>query len=337
MSSELTKRAMLVTLHIKHFSDVMTDKEVTRVVAENAGVNPKVGKYMKNVLPKHALKKIKNLKASARETHASLTMPWDDTGVRLLPTDMYDKYEREMRQHYEDFQEEIRILVTNYEDYKNEASQALGPMYKEEDYPLPGQLSDKFEFTWHPMPVPDASHFVADLPEIEKAKLQNSIEQQIVSRIQGTVHDLYQRMGKAVANLAERLELDENGKPRTFQKATIGNLLEMCDVIPRLNITNDPELAKMCVEIKQAISDIDPSELRRNSKSFDEDKFNVTKEKLSDINNRFMGYFGTMPGLEEEKTFDEPSMDVDDLPLDDGDDVNDFAHDWNRELQNVGV
>ena len=314
MASELTRRAMLVELHIKHWFDTAIDKEVTREVADNVGVDPKVGKYTKNLLPKDALKPIKAIKAEARSMHMELTMPWDDSGVRLLPVDLYDKYQIKMREKYEDFNEALRQLMNNFTNYQDEARDLLGAMFKETDYPPLNRLSEKFEFSWQCMPVPDATHFVADLPVAEAERIKNEIESQLESRIKGTVHDLYQRLGKAVTNLASRMEYDEDGNPKSsFQKSTIDNLREMCDVLPQLNITHDAELANLCAEVKQAIVDIEVDELRPTKKDFNAGKFQRTHDRFKEFSTKFAGYFGNP--LDMEMQASAPADDVDDVEV----------------------
>ena len=293
MSSELTKKAMLVSLHIKHWSDTSTDKEVGRTVAENAGVDVKVGKYVKNLLPKTALKPLKEIKAAAREMHYELTMPWDDSGVRLLPVQLFDQYEQQMRAYYNSFDTELRALVDHFTDYQDQARIELGPMYKDADYPHPDRLDEKCEFSWNWTPVPDSSHFIADLATADADRIRADIEEQLESRIKGTVHDLYQRLGNAVTTLSERLSIDDDGKAKTFHKSALENLREICNIIPQLNITGDMELARLCEEVKQAISDVDVNELRVGKKSFDSAKHQYTRDSMKDISNRFAGYFGT--------------------------------------------
>jgi len=293
MASELTKRAMLVELHIKHWSDSAIDKEVSEQVASNAGVSVKVGKYIKSLLPKEALKPVKDIKVAARAIHMDMTMPWDNSGVRLLPVDLFEEYERKMRSQYENYNEAVRVLTESFPDYMEIAKENLGPLYKDDDYLPQDRLQEKFEFTWCCMPVPDSSHFIADLPKQESERIKADIEAQLEARIKGTVHDLYLRLGKAVANMSERLEKNTEGKPKTFHKSTLDNLREICDVLPQLNITNDAGLANLCSEVKQAITDVDAGELREGKKTFNEEKFARTRDTLSDISSRFAGYFGT--------------------------------------------
>ena len=57
--------------------------------------------------------------------------------------------------------------------------------------------------------------------------------------------DLYRRMAEAVERVSERLQEDDNGKPLVFRDSMISNIRDLVDVVPRLNIFGDDELARL--------------------------------------------------------------------------------------------
>ena len=70
--------------------------------------------------------------------------------------------------------------------------------------------------------------------------------------------DLYRRLGEAVERVGERLREDENGKPLVFRDSLIENIRELVDVVPRLNIFADDDLAMLCREVKDKFAGIEP-------------------------------------------------------------------------------
>ena len=93
-------------------------------------------------------------------------------------------------------------------------------------------------------------------------RVKRDIESQIGERLHDAVGDLYRRFGEAVERVSERLQEDENGKPLVFRDSMIANIRDLVDVVPRLNIFGDDELARLCEQVKEKIASVEPDSLR---------------------------------------------------------------------------
>ena len=103
--------------------------------------------------------------------------------------------------------------------------------------------------------------------------------------------DLYRRFGEAVERVSERLQEDDNGKPLVFRDSMISNIRDLVDVVPRLNIFGDDELARLCEQVKEKIASVEPDSLRP-SKSFDPIARARVKRDADELMEKFAGYFG---------------------------------------------
>ena len=121
-------------------------------------------------------------------------------------------------------------------------------------------------------------------------RVKRDIEQQIEERLHGAVGDLYHRFGEAVERVSERLQEDDNGKPLVFRDSMIENIRELVDVVPRLNIFGDDELARLCEQVKDKIASVDPETLRP-SRSFDPVARTRMKHDADALLEKFAGYF----------------------------------------------
>ncbi len=144
----------------------------------------------------------------------------------------------------------------------------LGKLFRIEDYPSKEALQGKFSIRYRITPVQDAEQFMAKLATDDVDRVKRDIESQIEERLHDAVGDLYRRFGEAVERVSERLQEDENGKPLVFRDSMISNIWDLVDVVPRLNIFGDDELARLCEQVKEKIASVEPDALRP-SKSFD--------------------------------------------------------------------
>ena len=128
--------------------------------------------------------------------------------------------------------------------------------------------------------------------DIERVK--RDIECDIEERLRDAAGDLYRRLGEAVERVSERLQEDENGKPLVFRDTMISNIRDLVDVVPRLNIFGDDELARLCEQVKDRIASVEPDALRP-SKTFDPAARAQVKRDADALAEKFAGYFAPPP------------------------------------------
>ena len=170
-------------------------------------------------------------------------------------------------------------FIEDYDDYVDQARLDLGRLFRLEDYPDTEALQGKFAIRYRIVPVPDARHFMADLAQGETERVRRDIESQVRTRLNDAQRDLYRRLGEAVERVGERLREDENGKPLVFRDSLIENIRELVDVVPRLNIFADDDLAMLCREVKDKFAGIEPDALRPSGR-FDP---NLRRQVMRDL------------------------------------------------------
>ena len=138
---------------------------------------------------------------------------------------------------------------------------------------------------------------MATLASDDTERVKRDIERQIEERLHDAVGDLYRRLGEAVERVSERLREDDKGKPLVFRDSMIGNIRELVDIVPRLNIFGDETLAQLCGQVKEKIAGVEPDALRP-SKSFDPAARARVKREADALKERFAGYFGTATAAE---------------------------------------
>ena len=294
----LNSDAMLVGLHIAAWSGRQYDRKASDHVAAHHQASFSAGRYNKRLLPKAAFAAITATVSRARTTHYEQTLPWDDKGARLLTVANYGRYTELMDGLSERLVRERARFIEDYEDNVDQARLDLGGLFRIEDYPPRAELRRKFALRYRIAPVPDADHFMAKLAADDTDRIQRDIERQIEERLHGAVGDLYRRLGEAVERVSERLREDDEGKPLVFRDSMIGNIRDLVDIVPKLNIFGDDDLARLCEQVKEKIARVEPDALRP-SRSFDPATRARVKRDADALAERFAGYFA--PPTDEQR------------------------------------
>ena len=139
------------------------------------------------------------------------------------------------------------------------------------------------------MPLPDAGDFRVTLGDEEKERIKKQITAAVEASLQVASRDLWQRLYEAVSHLAERLhayKVTEEGVTHPFRDSVVTNLVKLVDVLPKLNVTGDPELERLASQVRASLL-VDPQELRTSESVRSE-----TAKNAAAIAQRMQAYMG---------------------------------------------
>jgi hypothetical protein len=256
----LTERALLAALNISQWGARRRDREVTARVAREHGADLDAGRYTKRLVPKSYLAPIDQLRGEARALHYKLTLPWCDDGFRILPVDLHLDYMERCRDLRARFHDAVAAFLAAYADAKAAARANLGSLYREADYPSPDRLRDAFAFDIKLQPLPGADDWRIDLPETTVAGIRRELEARIDDARRLATADVYRRLAAAVSRMATTLATSD----RVFRNSLVGNLRDLCRLLPSLNVAADPDLAALGSDVEQRLATLDPALLRHD-------------------------------------------------------------------------
>jgi hypothetical protein len=264
-NSSLSSRAMLCSLSISMWSARKHDPGASEEIAQRHGAQADAGRYHKILLPKEALAEIHKIVNEARQEHYFMTLPWDDNGYRVLPAAAYMDHTEKMRALSNRFTPAVEALVQQFGKLVEEAKVRLGGLFRG-DYPASDELRSTFSFETKVMPLPDAADFRVTLGDEEKERIKRQITAAVEASLQVASRELWERLYEAVSHLAERLQaykVTEEGVKNPFRDSVVTNLVKLVDVLPKLNVTADPELERLAAEVRASLL-VDPQELRKS-------------------------------------------------------------------------
>ena len=289
--SLLSERAVLAGLHVGFWTGTMHDREVSDETAERHKADSKdSGKYTKQLVSKKALHHVGSHVSAARRAHKLLTLPWDDLGTRILSNRGYVGYTEQMKLRRHAVEAAAHEFCTNYDSYINEAKTRLGSMFSQEDYPAAEDVRRKFYIDVEIKPVPEAADFRAQLSDDSVRAIVKDIETRTEARLQAAVNDVFERIADVTGKMVERLRAykpsEGGGRPEnTFKDSLVYNVQELADLIPALNITQDPRLDALQQRLLNELAGQSPDLLR------DDDRLrNKTADAAEKILKKVQGF-----------------------------------------------
>jgi hypothetical protein len=287
MSLNLSEKAMLVNLHVSTWTGQKLDREVSKETANQHDVQEDRVRTYKDVIDRTLLKKIKQNEGFARNFHYGNTLPWDDNGPRLLPCQNYFNYMERMRQFRSKHDSLVGEFVTVYPQLIEDAKLDMKTMFKEKDYPEPGRIAALFDFDTKVTPLADTGDFRLDLNKDEVDKLKTEYEAGFNANLKDSVKDLWYRMHDHVEHMLKRLSVDDERSFKATGNNLVTNLISLVNLLPKLNITNDPDLEAMRLDVEKQLCRFDTQVLK-----VDPLARKVTKDAAEKILASMQGYLG---------------------------------------------
>jgi len=256
----LNDKALLVQLSISQWSARKFDRKVTQAVADNYGIKSSAGRYNKALLPMtHLLEAVHQKSTQIRTDYYRQTLPWGIDGTQVLATANYMEFMTEFRRLKDEWWILANRFIYEYPRLQEQAKDSLGPMYNENDYPTMGEIKKKFNIDLAVFPMP-SSDFRVQLSSEELTRIQQDVEARVTEAQTTAMQEVWQRLFDRVKHMAEKL-----ADPKAiFRDSMIDNAREICDLLPRLNFADDPQLEQMRQEVERKLAKHHPDSLRND-------------------------------------------------------------------------
>jgi hypothetical protein len=273
----LTEKALIVNLRISTWTARKYDRKVTDEVNQTHNATD-AGRFNKILVAKESLKAIQEITTKARTFHYENTLPWGDNGERLLSTLNYLDYQRKISEIKNEFDIEVNKLVLSYPTMIEQAKKDLNGLFNESDYPT--NIAAKFNIKTTFVPIPETQDFRVDLSEVEIGSLKRSLEHEMSERFVTAQNDIYKRVIDHLKNMQERLST----KDAVFRDSLFQNVLNLIEVLPLLNITNDAGINEMHADLQKLYTA--PDNVRKSVTLRDE-----KAKQVEEMLNKFTGAY----------------------------------------------
>ena len=261
----LASSSMLVEVNISNWAGRKKDKRASIDVTSANHADTGVASVNKKLLANSdTLKAIQTHVTATRNIHANMTMPWSNSGLRLLPTAQYFKYSQAMSEMQNEFDKLVQDFLTSYNDEVVDVQLKLGDLFSRDDYPTVETLERKFAFRMNYMPLPDAGDFRVDIGNDALREVKEAYADFYTKQYNTAMNDVWTRLHTALTNMSERLDYGSKEDKKVFRDSLVGNVNDMIELLRVCNVTSSPQMAQMANRLEDAMSGVTPDGLRED-------------------------------------------------------------------------
>ncbi len=267
-SNHLTEAALLIRVTVHQWGAKTIDKNLIQEAATNHSGNSDIAEIHKRVWPKPSLRRISALTAEIRAGVKLRTSPWDDTGLRLIPSSDFLDFSSWLREVTSRFEDAVRKeFISDYQDNLNSIPEQIGDLFDASQYPPDGrELAARFWVGTDISQVPsedwrvklsgDADEVLAEMTNLEtlsRDKLQDAW-------IRSETYN-WERLEDAVTKFAQ---LDVSDPKLSAKRSMITNLEDLVARVPGMNFSKNPKLDDVVRLCKSYLLRHDWEKLRDN-------------------------------------------------------------------------
>ena len=260
-----TINACICELNISVWTARKHDKAASREVKFDKGAHSDdAARVNKNLMAGMAnLKKVTDFVAATRSNFYTMTLPWSDSGQRLIPMAQFFELKQWINTQEIEFNSIVGEFLREYPTLISAQAFQLGALFNRNEYPSVDEIRHKFGFRVGFLPLPQAGDFRVDATAEVINEMEEQYKETLNTRIQQVNEDLWERLHSTIKHMADRMGVGADGKKNIFRDSMVDNAVDLCDLLKRLNITNDQKLEKARASLESALLGVDATELRK--------------------------------------------------------------------------
>jgi hypothetical protein len=263
--TSISSSSMLVELGISTWTARKKDKSATADLLHSNGATKAAGAFNKNLLADcEELVTIQKFAANVRTMHYNMTIPWSDSGLRLLPTAKYFDYHKQMTGMQAEFDRLVQRFLDAYDWEVAQVHAKLGNLFHRDDYPTAESVRHKFGFRVSYLPVPDAGDWRVNMGNEAQAELRTQYEDFYQRQMERAMRDLWERLHTELSRFVNQLDVDEEGRKGKVYESTIDHVRNLADMLGHCNFTNDPALELAQRKLTAALSGVCRDDIVKN-------------------------------------------------------------------------
>jgi len=283
-SRTLSSSAVLVDLSISVPTGIKKDKSKSiDINVDNNTANGRIAKVTKDIYGGcDALHRVIKKASLIRNRNMQLTLPWNDSGTRLLPNAKLIEHQTEMGEARIEFEELVEEFEKKLPDLREDAKAMLGNLYNESDYVADSEVMSKFRFRCTYMPVAEAGDFRIDVGNEARRELNEQYEIASNERLESSMRDVWERFHKVLQTISKNMVGAKDGAQKRYHSSMLTNAEKLVDLMKAFNLANDPVMENARLELHKVLQTADIDDIKQFSDARED-----LKGKVDDIMDKF--------------------------------------------------
>jgi|TARA_R110001583_G_scaffold644_2_gene5793 hypothetical protein len=265
---KLNEKAMLVKVELKKWGGTKTDKSLAEEISDNHSTDSSLYSVSKKLTKNATLKAIKKIDGLIRTDciysgagYRGFCHAWDNNGNYLLPIDAKDKFEKRFAEYRDDREKLVKQFLSEYPNIIDDARVEFGSTFNESDFPHPNEIEDCFSCEVIKNPVPSTDDIRVNLSKDEIDELKANGKAQEDAKIKEITGSVIDKVNGVLGHFSEKIKAGE-----TFRDSTLDKVIDLCDVLPALNIDGDAKIHQAHQSLMDVFhnTDVDAKTLRED-------------------------------------------------------------------------
>tara|TARA_R100001163_G_scaffold2804_2_gene4309 strand:- start:1656 stop:2684 length:1029 start_codon:yes stop_codon:yes gene_type:complete len=162
------------------------------------------------------------------------------------------------------YTELVPAFLDAYPHARQRAAREMGAAFDPTLYPSVWELQKSIRMEVVYEPVPTGGDFRLDIPAEAQQEMRETYEKAMQQRVQTMAQSMWKRLLKPLKNMSEKLDYDDEGKPRNgnFQRTIVQNVTEIVDLMRDCNFNNDPDMTRVQQELRVALTGVNADMLK---------------------------------------------------------------------------
>lgn len=267
----LQHKAVTVRLFRKKISRNKLDKQLSTELRDLKGVSDDVSlRVNKSIFSKGTTDGFMKVMSEAGKYYYRVTQPWDDKGFRLLSVEIFKSFAKQFKEYTRKFRNEVDTFMDGIEQDIKLMEETLGEAFNRSDYDhlflSNGQLDREslrklFVLELEYGTVAGGNDLRASLTDDDRAIIAEHITKKNEEKFAASQKHIITTLHEHIMAIHERLSKEKN----IFRDTLIGNLNDLCDIIPKMNIAGDPAINQLAADAKRTLCHWEPSVLREDT------------------------------------------------------------------------
>jgi len=261
----LSSASMLVDFSASVYTARKKDVSASEELETIKKADPNVANVHKKLLGNcPELVAIQKFVGNTRNAHSSMTLPWSDMGMRLLPTSTFFKYKQHMTKAEQEFHTLVEKFFDIYEDAVVNAQTLLGDLYNPANYPPLDVLRHKFGWRLNFVPLPTSGDFRVEMEQEQAKSLAEEYDKHYSAMFGKAVDSMIGDLMKYLARLSDRLDYKTKEDKKVFHDTVTSNITDMLENLLVPLADKDKRLHTLTRQLIDTFEGISPDALRED-------------------------------------------------------------------------